>query len=196
MGRDRDRPSWRELDRRRDGSQRREKPPERPIVATVTQKRYRAALDQAFEKGEVGKLIEPSGDGKPSEPTPGELVNPRRSTAGAIAPSDSALGREELQSQKKLLARAKAAVGKQEMERAVDAYVRRFGWPQDLEFCSISLEHRRTETVGDALGQLERLIARERPRRAGLLGARLRLLEELAGEAEIRDRASALRRKL
>jgi hypothetical protein len=226
MGRDRDRPSWRELDRRRDqrggragGGQKEE----RPLVSSAAQKQYRAALDKAFDSGQLGRLVERMSDKAPnrngdastngaghgaatvgeaaapphlsegspdSEPTP---APPRRAALPAPAASPDAGDREERQ---KLFAKAKAAVGKSDIERAVDAFVKRFGWPSDFEFLSNALEHHRADTVTAALGELERMMAKEKPRRAGMLSARLRALEELSDDVDIRSRAAALRKKL
>lgn len=58
------------------------------------------------------------------------------------------------------------------------------------------LEHRNEERVRDAIGQLDRLLMGQLPKRKPVLVQRLKRIEEHAEEAATRDAANQLRRKV
>jgi hypothetical protein len=90
----------------------------------------------------------------------------------------------------------RSAVGAAEITRAVDAFLKKHPWPEDIDFLSAALEHRTEDVVVEALTRLEPALAAGKPRRAATLAGRLRTLEELGDTPELRARAAALRSKL
>ncbi len=170
--------SWREIDALRDKSSQREQTAprgDRPFGGgkrgEARQKTYRSQLDRLFDAGGIGKLV----------------AQTEKQGAAASPGEDSRLKR---------LAAVRDAVGAGEITRAIDTYLKAFPWPDELEFLSAALEHRDQEVVAEALARLQTALAAGKPRRSATLAGRLRALEELSTEAEIRSRAAALRAKL
>jgi hypothetical protein len=199
---DRPKRSWREIDRGRDRSQERpSRPAESPLGGgkrgEERQKTYRSQLDRLFESGGIGKLVaeretklraeaESARPDKPSPPTSAAPA-PAPEPAPAPPPDDS---------RQKRLSAVRDAAGSNEITRAINVYLKAHPWPNDLEFHSAALEHRDDDIVRQALSQLEGALAAGKPRRAATLVGRLRTLEELGGDDDIRARATALRKRL
>jgi len=175
---DRPKKSWREIDAQRDragGERRPAAPPgERPFGGgkrgEARGKTYRAQLDRLFESGGIGKLLD-------------EKERARQGGTGE-------------ESRPKRLAAVLAAVGPADITRAIDAYLKQDGWPEDLEFLSAALEHRSDAIVREALARLAPALAAGKPRRSATLAGRLRTLEELADDPEVLRQAAALRARL
>jgi hypothetical protein len=188
-------------------------------------KQYRAALDALFEKGEVGKLAEKLGPGSPridphdlvrgthrgagdapamsgsgsgssaaptanSAPAPGA---PDRVTSKAppapphVPPKED--GRAALR--KKVV----EALGRDEISRAIDRYVKAHGWPNDFEILEQALEHNKSDRQTEAMEALEKLLEREKPKRSRTLAGKLRFIEETS-DGDLRDQAARVRAKL
>jgi hypothetical protein len=187
-------------------------------------KQYRAALDALFEKGEVGKLAEKLTPGGPRL-DPADLVRggtgrsggdaPAMSGAGSgtppaataapatartpakapppAAPSPAAQQKEDARSvlRKKVL----EALGRDEISRAIDRYVKAHGWPNDFEILEQALEHNKPERQTEAMAALEKLLEREKPKRSRTLAGKLRFIEETS-DGDLRDHAARIRAKL
>lgn len=185
-------------------------------------KQYRAALDALFEKGEVGKLAEKLG-GQNGRIDPADVVRgtrrsdsapafdgsigstPAKAAAAAAAPATSAsaapahkpTAKEAAKEDARAVLRKKVleALGRDEISRAVDRYVKAHGWPNDFEILEQALEHTKSERQTEAMDQLEQLLAREKPKRSRTLAGKLRFIEETA-DGELRDLAARVRAKL
>jgi hypothetical protein len=181
---DRPKKSWREIDAQRDrsGGQRSGERDGRakPGLPERSSKQYRAALEALFDKGEVGKLAQklqaPGGKAEPAKPR--------------IAAPAADEGRASLR--KKIV----EAIGRDEITRAADRYLRELPPPEDYEVLEQLLEHRKEERIAEALALIEKLLEREKPKRTRVLVAKLRLLEETSTDREIRQAAARLRARL
>lgn len=99
--------------------------------------------------------------------------------------------------QRELFARFVDAQGSRAVSDAYDALVASgYALPDEQEHWLLLLEHRDEAVVRQALAALERLWAGQEARRKPLVVQRLRRLEEYAEDAETRDLAAALRRRL
>ncbi|MCA1662919.1 MAG: hypothetical protein LC659_01335 [Myxococcales bacterium] len=187
-------------------------------------KQYRAALDALFEKGEVGKLAEKLGPGSPRI-DPHDLVRgthrgsgdaPSMSGAGSGSSSASAGGGASATSTPERTAKAPPAsappavkedgraalrkkvieaLGRDEISRAIDRYVKAHGWPSDFEILEQALEHNKTDRQTEAMSALEKLLEREKPKRSRTLSGKLRFIEETS-DGDLRDQAARIRAKL
>ncbi|MSP58734.1 MAG: hypothetical protein EXR72_00045 [Myxococcales bacterium] len=162
-------------------------------------KQHRAALDVLFEKGGFDKVAKLLGKEDPAAApaAPAKAVDQAAmhgaEASAARAPVQKAVvddGRAGLR--KKII----EAIGREEITRAVDRYLAKWPLPDDWEVLEQALEHTDGARIEEAVGTLERLAGREKPRRARTLLGKLRYLEETSGDDEIRVRAAALRAKL
>ena len=187
--------SWRELDANRDraggSAPRRDGPPSRSAAEEArNSKQYRAALDAMFEKGEIGKMAEklqqtrqpPALQDMPKKPEPApEPVKPVEKAEDPKATM-----------RKKVL----AALGRDEISRVIDKYVKAYGWPQDFEILEQALEHHKDDRVREAMDALAQLLEREKPKRNRTLIGKLRFIEETNGDPELKEIAAKLRARL
>jgi hypothetical protein len=188
-------------------------------------KQYRAALDALFEKGEVGKLAEklsgPPGSARidpadvvrgthKSDSAPAFNGSASSSTGGAATPATANAperapappphkpsAKEVAKEDARAVLRKKVieALGRDEISRAVDRYVKAHGWPNDFEILEQALEHTKSDRQNEAMDQLEQLLAREKPKRSRTLAGKLRFIEETA-DGDLRDHAARVRAKL
>jgi hypothetical protein len=182
-------------------------------------KQYRAALDALFEKGEVGKIAEKLSGGPgggrldpvdvvhgrppperatpPSERTTSER-SPERETASpartAAPPPPAAPAKED--GRAALRKKVVEALGRDEISRAIDRYVKTIGWPNDFEILEQALEHNKAERQAEAMEQLDKLLAREKPKRSRTLAGKLRFIEETSDSSDLREQAARIRAKL
>jgi hypothetical protein len=184
-------------------------------------KQYRAALDALFEKGEVGKLADkltPNGPrldphdlvrGGTGRPNDAPAMSGAGSSTSAPAAAASAPPAERAQKappaappppakddpravlRKKVL----EALGRDEISRAVDRYVKAHGWPSDFEILEQALEHNKPERQTEAMATLEKLLERDKPKRSRSLAGKLRFIEETS-DGDLRDQAARIRAKL
>jgi type IV secretory pathway VirB10-like protein len=177
-------------------------------------KQYRAALDALFAKGEVGKLAEKmtpngprldphdlvrGGTGRPNDPpatsaptpsaTPAPTIERVQKAPAAPPPPPKDDARAVLR--KKVL----EALGRDEISRAIDRYVKAHGWPNDFEILEQALEHNKPDRQAEAMAALEKLLEREKPKRSRTLAGKLRLIEETS-DGDLRDAAARIRAKL
>jgi hypothetical protein len=221
---DRPKKSWRELDANRGKPRpsRDERGDSRTTgMDAHASKQYRAALDALFEKGEVGKLAEKMSGPGAQRLDPHDLVrgthrgndSPAMSGAGSTSGTTTATatsaperaaskaapappppppkedGRAPLR--KKVI----EALGREEISRAIDRYVKAHGWPNDFEILEQALEHNKPERQTEAMEQLEKLLEREKPKRSRTLAGKLRFIEETS-DGDLRDQAARIRTKL
>lgn len=185
--RDGDRPkkSWREIDSQRDKSSQRGEGAsgaKGPAKGKPSDKQYRAALEALFDKGGIGKVAEKMAEKMGAPPLP------RASSAPAAPPVDE--GRLALR--KKVL----EAIGRDEVTRALDRFLKEYPLPEDFEVLEQALDHRDDDRVRDALGLFEKMFVRELPKRTRVLAAKLRTLEENSDEKDVREGAKRLRARL
>ena len=193
--RDRDRPkkSWREIDSQRDrsGGPRPEgghKPS--PHKSETASKQYRAQLDALFAKGEVGKFAEKLAGGPPSL----RAQEPPKAAEPTVAPEPPPAPKEDPRAllRKKLI----EAIGRDDISRAFDRYVKAHGMPGDFELLEQGLEHNKNEKQGEVLAALEQLLQREKPKRSRTLSGKLRFIEETSSDDELRVIAARVRARM
>ncbi len=223
MGNDeRSKLSWRDIDKRRDGSgggARNSSADMRPgSHEEHRQKQYRAALEAAFAKGELGKLADKlniSGPGlgpqAPAAPSPSPApaasetsgeVNPVTEAAPAdpgASPSPSANpvksgGRKKVEDERLMLRRKLVeAAGRQEISRAAEKYLARYPLPDDHELLEQLLEHERESRIKEAMERIGELIERRQlPRRSRALCGKLRYIVETSPDTELQKIAQSL----
>ncbi len=183
MARDRERKTWREIDRNRSSSFRSPETLERYEQSSkqnAAAKEYRAALEALFQK-------KPDAADK-SEQGVAAVKIPRvvgQSADGEVGPSR----------RQDLLRRIGNAQGSRAISDAVDAFLAAgHELPEDQELHLQILEHRDEGRVRASLERLEHLLAGQLPKRKPVLVQRLRRLEEVSEERETRDAAAKLRR--
>ena len=184
--RDGDKPkkSWREIDSQRDKSAPRAEGPSgaRGAGGVKSDRQYRAALEALFDKGGIGKVADKMAEKMGAPPLP------RASSAPAAPPVDE--GRLALRK------KVAEAIGRDEVTRALDRFLKEYPLPEDFEVLEQALDHRHEDRVRDALGLLEKMFARELPKRTRVLSAKLRTLEENSDDKDIRESAKRLRARL
>lgn len=123
-----------------------------------------------------------------ASPTPAAPERAKAPPAPA-APPPKEDGRAALR--KKVL----EALGRDEISRAVDRYVKAHGWPNDFEILEQALEHNKADRQTEAMTQLEKLLEREKPKRSRTLAGKLRFIEETS-DGDLRDQAARIRARL
>jgi hypothetical protein len=195
---ERPRKPWREIDAARDRSRpERQEAKGEPRSSTRASKQYRAALDALFEKGGVGsiatKLGQTAATAAPSPPASAANPAPAATPAPTTpAPAASAADEARGPMRKRIL----DAIGREEITRAVDRYVKAYGMPEDFEVLEQALEHTRPARVAEALAALEALLGREKPKRSRTLVGKLRFLEETSDDPQLQEMATRLRARL
>ncbi|MGO8993865.1 MAG: hypothetical protein ACLQVI_11090 [Polyangiaceae bacterium] len=143
--------------------------------------KYRAALEALFA---------PKQAAPPSEPPPAD----RPSKKMVIVPSrEDPRGPER----ERRLAKLLGAEGRAAVTKAAEDFARAgFDFPMEQEVLLKLLDHRRDDRVRAALEGIGRLLEEEPPQRRTLLEARLRRLEDDADDADVRDLASSVLKRL
>jgi len=218
---DRPKLSWREIDKRRDGSGHgpggggRSGLP--PTQEEARQRQYRAALEAAFEKGELGKLADKLNltGRNGAAPAPAAAAQPAASAAATALASASAsspapaasaaaedskgaagkkkvvgrLAEDRTQLRKKLV----EAIGRGEITRAADKFLLRFPLPDDHEVLEQLLEHERESRVSEAIARITQLLDRQHmPKRSRALCGKLRYIAETTHDVELKQAAQGL----
>ena len=186
-------------------------------------KQYRAALDALFEKGEVGKIAEKLTPGGPrldpadlvrggsGRPNDGPAMSGAGSSTSTPSASTSAAAPERVPAKAPAAAppppppkddaravlrkKVLEALGRDDISRAVDRYVKAHGWPNDFEILEQALEHNKADRQTEAMTTLEKLLEREKPKRSRSLAGKLRFIEETS-DGDLRDQAARIRAKL
>jgi hypothetical protein len=223
MGNDeRPKRSWRDIDKRRDGSSSGGRVatsgPAEPRSGSHEehrQKQYRAALEAAFAKGEVGKFADKlniSGLGPEKSQPPPERTPPpapaadaeagdgetAAATTPAAAPGPAASGKpggkrkaedEKLGLRRKLV----EAAGRQEISRTAEKYLARFPLPDDHELLEQLLEHEKETRIREAITRIGELLERRQmPRRSRALCGKLKYIIETTADNDLRQAAQGL----
>ncbi len=216
-GGDRPKKSWREIDSQRDRSRSGGSGPGGHgsglggIAGERSSKQYRAALDALFEKGEVAKFAEkltsppprsssptpsPTPAAPPTEAAPATDGPPASETRRAAAPVEASKPSPADEARAVLRKKILSAIGRDEISRAVDRYVKAHGLPGDFEVLEQALEHQKDERVLEVLDALSSLLDREKPKRSRTLAGKLRFIEETSDDADLKTRAAAIRARL
>jgi hypothetical protein len=158
----------------------------------LASKQYRAQLDALFAKGEVGKFAEKLAGGPPSLRQPSS--DPPKPAAPPPEPEAPKAPKDDPRAvlRKKLV----EAIGRDEITRAFDRYVKAHGMPGDFELLEQGLEHNKSEKQLEVIAALDKLLEREKPKRSRSLVGKLRFIEETSSETELREAATALRNKI
>jgi hypothetical protein len=222
--------SWRDIDKRRDskssGARSNAAADLRPgSHEEHRQKQYRAALEAAFAKGELGKLADKLNISSPSNAPsfPVAAAEPAASESGSensiptdAAPADASAnaaakagvaaaaspaksgGRKKVEDEKLTLRRKLVeAAGRQEISRAAEKYLARYPLPDDHELLEQLLDHERESRAREAIGRIADLIERRQPpRRSRALCGKLRYIIETTSDSELRQAAQNLLNRL
>jgi hypothetical protein len=185
--RERERRSWRDIDRARSQSFHAEevrKGAEPTVKQSAAVKEYKAALEALFQKKpEAAERIEKM------IPT---VTLPRVVEAKADDP-EARVAQKRLD----LLRKISTAQNPKAISDTIDTFLGAgFVMPEDQELYLQMLEHRDEERVREALTRLEHLLAGQLPKRKPVLVQRLKRLEEHAEEDATRAAAAQLRRKV
>ena len=185
MARERERKSWRDIDRSRSQSYRSPETLQRYETSgqqSAAVKEYKAALEALFQK--KPEAVEKIEKIMPSVKMP-------RVVEAAADPAANANKRQEL------LRRITIAQTTRAISDAIDAFLNAgHTLPDDQEIFLQMLEHRDEDRVREAIEKLDRLLAGQLQKRKPVLVQRLKRLEENAEEHPTRDAAAQLRRKV
>jgi hypothetical protein len=218
---DRSRPSWRDIDKRRESGKSSDEPRGAGALSRSQeeqrQKQYRAALEQAFERGELGKLAEklslPSRTPLPSLPTTSSAsqsnlrgglavappspsavdASPGTASPPAVPEKSSPKKKKDAEDRPTLRKRLLEAVGKKEISKAAEKLLAKHELPDDHEVLEQLLEHERESRVAEAIGRMVRLLDRgQQPKRSRALCGKLRYLSETTADGELKQAAQGL----
>jgi hypothetical protein len=222
MGNDeRQKMSWRDIDKRRDGSSSGGRVatsgPAEPRGGSHEdhrQKQYRAALEAAFAKGELGKLADklnipglnpPAPAPAPTPPPAAEVGDAGAAADGSAAAAGSAPvvsgkpGGKRKPDDERLTLRRKLieAAGRQEITRTAEKYLSRYPLPDDHEVLEQLLEHDKEARIREAISHIGALIERRQlPRRSRALCGKLKYIIETTADSELRAAAQGLLERL
>lgn len=178
--------SWRDIDRARSSSYHATETlarHEQKGHQTSVTREYKAALEALFQK-------------KPDAIEAAEKLGPavRMPKVVDSTPPEGAPGPSRRQDQ---LRKILAASSTRAISDSIDGFLNAgHTLPDDQEVFLQMLEHRDEERVRDAIGQLDRLLMGQLPKRKPVLVQRLKRIEEHAEEPATRDAANQLRRKV
>ncbi len=182
---EREKPSWRELDRKRDQSaHRRDESGPRgsaPRVATATAQ-YKRQLDALFDRGIVPDAL------KDKLPAPAESAEAADTTAET----------SESKARVKLVRAVRAAASGPELVKAIDALrASPGGLPEDPELLLRVLEHPSDAVLAETLTRLESHVDQGLPLpKAKRFVERLKGVEVSSFDPRVQSRAAALAKKV
>jgi hypothetical protein len=138
---------------------------------------------------------DPVRDDGAQEATPTSRVAPR---SGRIVTRVAGALDERTLERDRLLGKLRAAEGRPAITRAAnELFKASFELPEDDQHVHLQLlEHTEEARVRDAIARLATILEQEPPKRFAVLDSRLRRLEEFADEAETRDAATAMRKRI
>ena len=164
--REKERPSWREIDRRRDRSRHVRRDDEyygRKKVRTTGQAQYKAALEAFFS---------------------GEKLPEKFRSAMKIDLKD-ATGSER----QKLVQKIIDASTTQELEQLYSEFIKKWELPDDVDMLSSLLRHGDETVVKECLERLSKIVGKKIIKRRILLENRLKQIEALTEDPEIKELA-------
>jgi hypothetical protein len=186
--RERERRSWRDIDRARSQSFHTEElrkgvvPAVKPSNAAV--KEYKAALEALFQK--KPEAVEKIEKMLPTVPLPRVVEAKADDPEARLA-----------QKRQELLRKISNAQGSKAISDMIDAFLGAgFVLPEDQELYLQMLEHRNEDRVREAIARLDHLLVGQLPKRKPVLVQRLKRLEEHAEDDATRVAAAQLRRKV
>lgn len=198
-----DRPSWREIDKMRDGSgtrKKRDRSNKDLGKHSTRYDKYKEDLNRLFDQGLAGELLKKTG--RDSEPEPVESPRAKGSPKAKKTPSRKGNGRipkntKASTSRLKLIRTVINAEDQRELSEAVDELVSSFGLPDDWEVLARVLEHDNEELVLTAVEKMSGLLATTAkiPRRF-TTKERLRSIGQTASNGQLREMASELEERL
>lgn len=181
-----DRPSWKEIDKRKDKSShagegaKRRRLDERKV--TTGYHRYRQDLDTLFDKGESSKMVEEVMRKAPAE-------KGDKASAGKGA-SKGAPKRQ------KLLRAIREASRTSELTELLDLFLATWELPDDIEILTQALDHPDEDVQREALEKISTYLDGHIPERASLLRSRVRKLASRSDDEEVTSLAKVVNRKL
>ncbi len=209
-----DRPSWKDIDRMRDGSARRAKKKggsEEVKEHSTRYDKYKADLNRLFDQGMAGELLKkvakerhipqvpeeekaPAAEGEAKAEAPAKADGVvRRKGAGGRIPQDTSKSTSRF----KLIRAIQDATERAALIAALDELVQGFGLPDDFEVLVRAVEHPDEALVKQAIGKMAGLLATTAkvPRKASLK-ERLRTIGQTAADPELRRAAADLEARL
>lgn len=169
---ERERKSWREIDKQRDRSAHRRDEPRpsegRSRRGQRSQKSYRTALDQLFSTGKIAEVVQQK---------TGETAVPRT---------------DDGDNRIRLLMRIRDAGDRDELVKSVDALLRHYDLPDEADVLMRVLEHPSQDLQLRAMQRLEALPSGQSPRRSRALTGQLRMIRDLSDDPELSELAIRL----
>lgn len=198
-----DRPSWKEIDKMRDGTsgrrgRRRDKEKKETREHSTRYDKYKADLNRLFDQGLAGELVkkidgQADGDKEKNDKKGkrGKVIL-RRKGNGRI-PKDTSRATSRLKLVRTIIDAQDPGI----LKDAIDALVKRFGLPDDWEVLVRVIEHPDEEMVGRAVERMGEMLPNtvKVPRRASLK-ERLRTIGQTAADSELRQLAEDLESRL
>jgi hypothetical protein len=198
-----ERPSWSEIDKRRDrsgGRQKRRQEKKNELQQHSTRyDRYKADLDRLFDQGLAGELLKKVGK-QADSPAAKAGVNSKASAAVVTKPKRTGripADNRATASRLKLMRSIIDAGDASELKLALDELVERFGLPDDWGVLIRVLEHNDEKLALEAIGKMSKLLpgTAKIPRRFSLK-ERLRTIGQTAYDVELRKQAESLEERL
>lgn len=199
-----DRPSWKEIDQRRDGSSRRgrSRTKEKKAIKEHSTRydKYKADLNRLFDQGLAGELLKkasrdapPAEEEKPQAARKDAKQSPPRRKGGGRIPKDTTKATSRL----KLIRAISDAPDAEGLRAAIDELVANFGLPDDWEVLVRVCEHTDEALISKAITRMLALLpqAKKVPRKASLK-ERLRTIGQTAADMELRKLAETLEDEL
>ncbi len=196
-----DRPSWREIDRRKDGSSgkrrnRRERNEKREHSTRYD--RYKADLNRLFDQGLAGELLKKTGrpGGSNENTTESDNTKKKSKTKGVIRRKGNGRipkGVDKSTSRFKLIREIIDSSSIDSLVPAIDELVKNFGLPNDWDVLVRFLEHPDESLVSKAITRMIEILAtKEKVSRKASLKERLRGIGQTATEMDLRQKAEEL----
>ena len=194
-----DRPSWKEIDRARDGSsgrRKKKKPQDKGLPQHSTRyDKYKRDLDRLFDQGLAGELLKKVGKEDELEEEPKKEPKRSKNPETVRRRNNERIPRNPNKSANRLrLIRAVVdASDSESLIASLDDLVEAFGLPDDLEVLMRVLEHPSEDLILQSLTKIAELRegAKRIPRRASSK-ERLRSIGQTAASGELRRAALEL----
>ncbi|MBW2262370.1 MAG: hypothetical protein JRG91_10395 [Deltaproteobacteria bacterium] len=176
-----DRPSWKELDRRKDkrsgsgAGARSSKLDERKV--TTGYHRYKQDLNSLFDSGEASSMVK-------------EVLKKAPTQEGAKKDSKGPPERQ------KLLRQIREASSTGTLTRLLDEFLANWKLPDDIEILTQALDHPDEDVQRDALEKISSYLDGNIPKHANLLRGRVRKLASRSDDEDVAALAKAVNRKL
>lgn len=188
-----DRPSWREIDKMRDGGRVRKKRDNqiRDLSEHSTRyEKYKSDLNRLFDQGMASELVKKFGKDKPAAD---DEARKRRRDAMRQPTADAKASLSRL----KLIRQVIEAGDTATLVAALDELSQRFGLPDEWEVLIRALEHPGESIQEQAVDRMTALlpVSAKIPRRA-TLKERLRAVTQVARGVSLREKAQSLEERL